>query len=114
MIASSYPQFGWLAPQSAFAEAIPENVPPTAPTTTSDEATTPQEIKSILVNLAAVRRSVDQLAAQVVTNRQQIESDIDKLKAVEQDIFDRISSPPAPLPATVPSRKPAPAAPQSP
>src|SRR6516225_11725323 len=36
MIASSYPQLGWLAPQSAFAETAPEKTSPNAPVNASD------------------------------------------------------------------------------
>ena len=113
MIASSYPQFGWLAPQSAFAETAPEKVTPTAPATPSDDATTSQEVKSILVNLAVLRQSVDQLAAQVVASRQQMAGDIAKLKAADQEVLDKISSAPPPRPAAPPARKPVPSPPQS-
>ena len=36
MIASSYPQLGWLAPQTAAAETAPEIISPAAPATISD------------------------------------------------------------------------------
>jgi hypothetical protein len=104
MIASSYPQLGWLAPQSAFAETAPE---PNAPVNTSDAL----ELKSILINVAALPQSVDQLAAQFLASQQQMASDIAKLKAGEQDIFDKISSAPPPRPAAAPARKPAPVPP---
>jgi len=60
MIANSYPQLGWLAPQTA--AASPEMISRNAPANTSDAL----ELKSILVNVAAMRQSVDQLAAQFV------------------------------------------------
>jgi hypothetical protein len=107
-IASSYPQLGWLAPQSAFAETAPEKVSPNAPVSTSDAP----ELRSILINVAALRQSVDQLAAQFLASQQQVASDIAKLRAAEQDIFDKISSAPPPRPAVAPARKPAPPAPQ--
>ena len=103
MIASSYPQLGWLAPQSALAETAPEMISPKPPVSTSDSL----ELKSTLVNLAALRQSVDQLAA----SQQQMASEIAKLKAVEQDVFDKISSAPPPRPAAAPARKPAPVPP---
>jgi hypothetical protein len=99
MFASSYPQLGWLAPQSALAETAPEMTLPTAPATTSDSA----EIKSILVNLAAVREGVDQLAA----SQRQMASDIAKLN-------DKIKSAPPPRAIAAPARKPVPVPPQSP
>ena len=110
MIASSYPQLGWLAPQSAFAETAPEKISPNAPVNTPDAI----ELKSILVNVAALRQSVDQLAAQFVAGQQQIASDIAKLKSGEQDIFDKISSAPLPRSPAAPARKPVPVAPPRP
>ena len=104
MIASSYPQLGWLAPQSAFAETAPE---PNAPVNASDAL----ELKSILINVAALRQSVDQLAVQFLASQQQMASDIAKMKAAEQDIFDKISSSPPPRPAAAPARKPVPVPP---
>ena len=104
MIASSYPQLGWLAPQSAFAETAPG---PNAPVNASDAL----ELKSILINVAALRQSVDQLAVQFLASQQQMASDIAKLKAVEQDVFDKISSAPPPRPAAAPARKPVPVPP---
>ena len=104
MIASSYPQLGWLAPQSAFAETAPE---PNAPVNASDAL----ELKSILINVAALRQSVDQLAVRFLATQQEMASDIAKLKAGEQDIFDKISSAPPPRPAAAPARKPVPVPP---
>ena len=101
MIANSYPQLGWLAPQTA--AASPEMISPNAPANTSDAL----ELKSILVNVAAMRQSVDQLAAQFVASQQQMASDIAKLN-------DKISSAPPPRPAAAPARKPVPVPPQSP
>jgi len=110
MIATSYPQLGWLAPQTAAAESTPEITAPTAPATGLDSP----ELRSILVNLGAVRQSVDELAAQFAASQQQMANDIAKLNAAEQDIFNKISSAPPLRPAVAPVRKPVPAAPQSP
>ena len=109
MIASSYPQLGWLAPQTAAAESTPDIIAPTARATGLDS----QELRSILVNLAAVRQSVNELAVQFAASQQQMANDIAKLNAAEQDIFDKISSAPPPRPAAAPARKPVPVAPQS-
>src|SRR6516162_363033 len=109
MIASSYPQLGWLAPQTATAESPPEIIAPTARATGLDSP----ELRSILVNLGAVRQSVDELAAQFAASQQQMANDIAKLNAAQQDIFDKISSAPPPRPAAAPARKPVPVAPQS-
>jgi hypothetical protein len=62
------------------------------------------------MNLAAVRQSVDQLAAR----QQQMANDIATLKAAEQNILRKISSAPSARPAAAPPRKPAPVPPRSP
>jgi hypothetical protein len=107
MIAGSYPQLGWLEPQTVGVGTLPEMTSRTAPATTSDS----QELllKSILVNLAAVRQSVDRLAA----SQEQMASDIVKLKAAEPDVLSAISLAPPPQPAAAPAAEPVPVAPQS-
>ena len=111
LIARSYPQLGWSSPQTVGA-ATPEMTSGIAPATTSDSQGL---IESVLANLAAVRQSMDQLAAEFVASQQQMASDIAKLKAAEQEISDKISSAPSAQPtgaparaATAPARKPAP------
>jgi len=64
-----------------------------------------------MINVAALRQSVDQLAVQFLASQQQMASDIAKLKAAEQGIFDKISSAPPPRPAVAPARKPVPVPP---
>jgi hypothetical protein len=101
MIASYYPQLGWLAPQTALAESAPETIAPAAPTATSSDW---QELKTISLGLAAVRQSVDQLAAQFVLTQEERSSEMAKLE-------DRIvSALPRQQPA-IAARKPAPSAP---
>jgi hypothetical protein len=107
MIASSDPQLGWLAPQTAAAATAPEVTSPAAPASSVDS----QEFKSLLMNLALVRQSMDKLAAQFVASQQQIAGELSKLKATEQGIFEKISSAP-PRPAASPARKPVPVPPQ--
>jgi hypothetical protein len=100
MLASSYPQLGWLAPQAAVAQTAPNTI---APTTSSPD---PQELKAMSADLAAVRQKVDQLAAQVAAGQEQMARDFTtKLQAAEQDIVDKISAPPLPA---APVRKPVP------
>jgi hypothetical protein len=112
MIASSYPQLGWLAPQAA----------PDAPSPDL------QQLKAMSTDLAVVRQSVDQLAAQFIAGQEQMTRDITKLHAEEQDILesivklhateqdilenilDKVSAPP-PRPVAAPARKPAPLTP---
>jgi len=101
MIANSYPQLSWLAPQHAIAQTAPNMV---APTTSSAD---PQELKEMSLDLAALRQRVDQLAAEVTARHEQIARDFEtKLEAVERVIFDKISAP-TPQPALAPARKPA-------
>jgi len=102
IIATSYPQLGWLAPQAAAAQAAPATI--AAATASLDQ----QELKAMSLSLAAVRQRVDQLAAQVAAGQDQMTRDFTaKLHAAEQDILDKISAP-APQPATGPARKPVP------
>ncbi|HEY7299226.1 MAG TPA: hypothetical protein VH684_15070 [Xanthobacteraceae bacterium] len=106
MIASSYPQLGWLAPQTAAAETVPETTSQAAPAAASES----EDLKSISDSLAAVRESIDQLAAQIAANQQTMANDIAELKAAERNIFDKVNSAPPPRPAAPPARKPVAAA----
>jgi hypothetical protein len=101
VIANSSPQLRWLAPQ-AVAQTAPDMVAPTAPATPSPDV---QQFKAMSLGLAAVRQSVEQLAAA----QQQMTDEIAKLQATEQEILDRVSGPPRP--AAAPARKSAPPAP---
>jgi len=95
MVASKYPQLGWLGPQAAVAQTVPDTVVP------SISSTDPQELKAMSLNLAAVRQKVDLLAA----GQAQMTRDFTtKLQAAEQEILDKISAPP-PQPAAAPARK---------
>ena len=74
MIANSYPQLGWLAPQAApLAQTAPNTVAPAAPAALSPEV---PQLKAMAASLAAVRQSVDQLAA----GQQQMVGDIANLR----------------------------------
>jgi len=107
LLAFAYPQqLGWIAPQPTTTALAPQNAP-AAPA--SDAPVAPaidqQQLKSLSLNLAAVRQSVEQLATQVAAGQQQMSGDIAKLQASEQDILAKIAAPP-PRPAA--PRKPAP------
>ena len=89
------------------ADTTPEPILPVAPAANSDS----QEInKAILMNLAAVRQSVDRLASR----QQQMSNEIATLKAAEQNILRKISSAPPAQAAAAPARKPASRSPQDP
>jgi hypothetical protein len=106
MIASSSSQLGWVAPQAApVAQTAPNMIAPAAPTAPSPDR---QQLNAMSLSLAALRQSVDQLAA----GQEQMTRDITKLRAAEQDILDKISAPP-PRPAAAPARKPVPLTPPS-
>jgi hypothetical protein len=116
MIANSYPQLGWLAPQATpLAQTAPNMIAPAAPTALSPELL---QLKAMAANLAAVRQSVDQLTA----GQQQMAGDIANLLAADQDILHKISAPPQipappqisaspPRPTAPPARKPLPLTP---
>jgi hypothetical protein len=103
MIANSSPQLRWLAPQTV-AQTAPDMVAPTAPATPSPDV---QQFKAMSLGLAAVRQSVEQLAAA----QQQMTDEIAKLQATEQEILDKVSTRPLPAAAPAPARKSAPPAP---
>jgi hypothetical protein len=81
-------------------------VAPTAPSTPSPDV---QQLKAMSLGLAAVRQSVEQLAAA----QQQMTDEIAKLQATEQEILDKVSGPARPAAAPAPARKSAPPAPSS-
>jgi hypothetical protein len=91
MIASSAPQLGWLAPQTA---TPPDMIKRAAPTAPSFDQQQPNAI-------TLMRQSIDQLAA----GQEQMTREITKLRAAEQEILDKISMPPPRLPAA-PAHKP--------
>src|SRR5579871_6386535 len=87
-IAGAYPQLAWLAPQGAsLAQAAPDTAAPAEPAAAAPD---PQELKAMSVDLAAVRQSVDQLAAQLAAGNQQIAGDIASLQAAQQAILRKI------------------------
>jgi hypothetical protein len=101
-IANLHPQLGWLAPQTA-------PIAQTAPNMVVSGALSPEQLqlKATQDSVAAVRQSVDQLAAQFAAGQQQTAGDIANLRAAHQDILHKISAPPPRL-AAPPARKPVP------
>jgi hypothetical protein len=57
MIASSYPQLDWLAPQAAVAQTAPTTIPMATPSPDR------QELRVMSFDLAALRQRVDEIAA---------------------------------------------------
>jgi hypothetical protein len=102
MIASSSPQLGWLAPHPAPAQTSPNVIAPAAP---ADPSLVQQQLNAISLGLGLVRQSVDQLAAQLTAGQEQMAREITLLRAVEQQLVDKISLPP-PRQAAAPTRVP--------
>jgi hypothetical protein len=97
-IASAYPQLAWLAPQ---AEALAQTASETAASAEPAAPSPDQELRAMSVDLAAVRQSVDRLAAQLSAGNQQMAGDIAGLQAAQQAILRKIATP-APRPAAQP------------
>jgi len=116
MAADAYPQqLGWVKPSdtptTAVAATATAAVPAsTAAATVGAAAPVPthdqQQLAAISLSLADVRRSVEELAAQVTSSQQQTASDIARLQASELDLLAKVSAPP---PRPAPVRRPAPA-----
>jgi hypothetical protein len=98
-ISTAYPQLAWLTPQAAsLAQAASDAAAPAESATPSADQ---QELKAMSVDLAAVRQSVERLAAQLSAGNQQMAGDIAGLQAAQQAILRKVSTP-APRPAPQP------------
>jgi hypothetical protein len=121
IIASSYPQLGWLAPQPApTAQNAPDVIAPTAPAAASPDQ---PQLSAMSLDVDAVRQSLDRIAAaqeqmtrnvdQLAVGQEQMTREIAKLQAIGQYILYKNSEPPPQL-ATPPARKPVPRSSQAP
>jgi hypothetical protein len=117
MIATAYPErLGWIAPPAPTTAPAPQSAPAAlAPAAPSAPSVDEEHLKAMAADLAAMRQSVEQLAGQVASGQQQVSDEIaklgdeiGKLRASEQDILNRIPTPPPQRPAAAPSRRPAP------
>jgi hypothetical protein len=100
MMANPSSVLGWLAPQAApLVQAASDQVTPAEPATPSADL---QQLKAMPPDLAAVRQSVNQLAAQL----QQMAGDVATIQAAQQSILRKVStpSPPPPRQAAAPAR----------
>jgi len=131
MIANSYPQLGWLAPQ---AEPVTQNTPDLiALAVRAATSLDQQQLNAMSLDLDAVRQSIDRIATSqdkitrgvdrtapsIVAGQEQIARSVDqltagqermtheiaKLQAVEQYVLYKYSEPP-PRPAPAPMRNP--------
>ena len=111
MIANASPQLGWLAPQAApVAQTAP--VKQTAPEVVAPAAAASPDLQRLVLGLASVHQSIDQLAARLAADQQQAAGGIAKLQADEQEILHKLSAT-RPRPAAAPAPKPAPVTPPS-
>jgi hypothetical protein len=109
MTAKAFPaQFGWIAPPAATAALAPKSAS-AAPAAPAAPSIDPQQLNAMSADIAAMKQSVEQLAAQVAANQQQMSDELAKLQAAEHDILAKIPTPP-PRPAPAPVRRPPPAA----
>ncbi len=106
IIAYASPRLAWLAPQQPVAQTTP-GAPAVAATPSPDL----KQIEAMSLGLAAVRQRMDQLAAQLAFNQQQLVGEIAKLQSSEQEILRNIAAPPS-QPAAALARKPVPLKPQ--
>jgi hypothetical protein len=105
IVANSSPRLAWLTPPAArAAQNASDTVRAVEPAVPSADL---QRLNGITLDLAALRQSVDQLAAQLAAGNQQIAGDIATLQAAQQAILRKITPPP-PRPAAAPARNPAP------
>jgi hypothetical protein len=125
MIAGWVEQLGWAKPpagpeSTAAQPSVPETqmasvvqtVPvPKAPAVTSID---PEQIHQIAVDLAALGRTVDQLAAsqdQMVHQIETLQTSNQEILTSNQEILEKIPAPPPPPPDVAPSHKPTPRTP---
>jgi hypothetical protein len=84
MIASAYPELGWLAPQGE---------PATQNTTDTIAAAVPvapsvdeQQLNAISTDLAAVRQGIDRIAPDIAASQEQMARSIDRIAAAQEQI----------------------------
>ncbi len=95
MIADSSPVLGWLSPQVQAGDQV-------TPAERAMPSADSQQLRAMSPDLAAVRQSVDQLAAKL----QQMAGNIATMQSAQQDILRKVSTPSSPPPrqAPVPAR----------
>jgi hypothetical protein len=103
-IATARPSVPETAQAATVAQTAPDKVAPKAPIAASLD---PQQVQQIALDVAALRQTVDQVAA----SQTKIAAEINNLLVTDMEIFLKIPTPPQP-PAAL-SHKPIPAAPPS-
>ena len=138
IIASSYPQLGWLAPQ---AEPVAQDAPDVIALARAATSLDQQKFDAVSLDLDAVRQRIDRIATSIAAGQEQMTRSVDgitahlqqitrsfdelaagqeqmtreitKLQAVEQYVLYKNSEPP-PRPSTAPARNPVPRPSQAP
>jgi hypothetical protein len=98
MVRARVPSLAWLLPVSTPKSSPERKVTPVATIASPELA---QQLKPMAINLALVRRSVEELAAQ----QTQMAQSLTTLQAIEQDIRQKMSSPTPSPTVAVPQRK---------
>ena len=123
LIASSYPQLGWLAPKPApNAPNAPDMSALAVPTAPSPDQ---QQLNAVSLDLDAMRQSVDRIAAsqeqitrtvdQLAAGQEQMAREISKVQAIGQYMLYKNSDPPPrPAAGAAPAPKPVPRQSQAP
>jgi septal ring factor EnvC (AmiA/AmiB activator) len=84
MIASSYPQLGWLAPQAEpVVQKAPDVIGLASPTASSPDQ---QQPNAILLDFEAVRQSIDRLATSIASSQKRMTSSADRIAATQGQI----------------------------
>jgi hypothetical protein len=97
-----FPPLGWLSPVSTMKAPAPA-------VTTADLQ---EQLKPVAIDLALVRRSIEQLASnqeQLGRKQDQMAQNIATLQVAEQEVSQKVSASPSPPPAPKPVRVPPPA-----
>jgi hypothetical protein len=106
MIAGRMQQLGWTKPLAVesnvapVTQTAPETVAPKVPAAPSID---PEQVHQIAQDVAALRRTVEQLTA----GQDQMAHDVEKLQAADKEILEKVKAPP-PQPTAAPARKPTP------
>jgi small-conductance mechanosensitive channel len=118
MIASSYPQLGWVSPSNPqlswlSPRAAAAQPAPSATAASSTRSTDSQQLQELSLGLAAMRQRVDQLTLQVAASQDQTTRDITaRVQQAQRDILDKIAATQPRQEVTAARKPPAPQASQ--
>src|SRR5258706_3954816 len=93
IIASSYPQLGWLAPHAEpVAQDAPDMIALAVRAATSPDQ---QQLNALSLDLDTVRQSIDRIATSIAAGQEQMTRSIDGMAALQQQItrnFDQLAA----------------------